>query len=75
MRRDLADEVEFQTLMWFDSLDAIITIVGKDYSISHVPFAARDVLSRFDERGALRSDRPSRAIAAKSNGCPSPASP
>jgi hypothetical protein len=52
MRRDLADEVEFQTLMWFDSLDAIITFVGKDYGISHVPFAARDVLSRFDERAA-----------------------
>jgi len=23
MKRDLGDEVEFQTLMWFDSLDAI----------------------------------------------------
>jgi uncharacterized protein YdhG (YjbR/CyaY superfamily) len=52
MRRDLADEVEFQTLMWFDSLDAIITFVGKDYGISHVPSVARDVLSRFDERAA-----------------------
>ena len=52
MRRDLDEEVEFQTLMWFDSLDAIIAFVGKDYSVSHVPSAARAVLSRFDERAA-----------------------
>ena len=52
MRRDLDEEVEFQTLMWFDSLDAIIAFVGKDYSVSHVPPAARAVLSRFDERAA-----------------------
>ena len=50
MRRDLDDEVEFQTLMWFDSLDAIKAFVGEDYSVSHVPPQARAVLSRFDER-------------------------
>ncbi len=52
MRRDVGDEVEFQTLMWFDSLDAIIAFVGEDYAVSHVPAAARAVLSRFDERAA-----------------------
>ena len=50
MKRDLGDEVEFQTLMWFDSLDAIKAFVGEDYSVSHVPPQARAVLSRFDER-------------------------
>jgi antibiotic biosynthesis monooxygenase (ABM) superfamily enzyme len=50
MKRDLGHEVEFQTLMWFDSLDAIITFMGEDYSLSHVPSAARAVLKRFDER-------------------------
>jgi hypothetical protein len=50
MRRDLADEVEFQTLMWFDSLDAIKSFMGDDFSASHVPLPARAVLSRFDER-------------------------
>ena len=52
MRRDLGDEVEFQTLMWFDSLDAVIAFMGPDYSLSHVPAAARAVLARFDERAA-----------------------
>lgn len=50
MRRDLRSEVEFQTLMWFDDLAAIRAFVGDDHEISHVPEAARAVLSRFDER-------------------------
>ena len=52
MRRDLGAEVEFQTLMWFDDLDTVRAFVGGDYEVSHVPAAARAVLSRFDERAA-----------------------
>jgi heme-degrading monooxygenase HmoA len=52
MRRDVDGEVEFQTLMWFDSLEAIKAFVGEDYSVSHVPPPARAVLSRFDERAS-----------------------
>ena len=52
MKRVAGDEVEFQTLMWFDSLDAIKAFVGEDYSVSHVPPHARAVLMRFDERAA-----------------------
>ena len=52
MRRDLGGEVEFQTLMWFDDLAAIVAFIGEDYAVSHVPAAARAVLSRFDDRAA-----------------------
>ena len=52
MRRDLDGEVEFQTLMWFDNLACIVAFAGEDYAISHVPDAARAVLSRFDVRAA-----------------------
>jgi antibiotic biosynthesis monooxygenase (ABM) superfamily enzyme len=52
MKRDLGDEVEFQTLMWFDSLDAIKAFMGQDYRVSHVPAAAQVVLSRFDKRAS-----------------------
>jgi antibiotic biosynthesis monooxygenase (ABM) superfamily enzyme len=52
MKRDLGAEVEFQTLMWFDSLDAIEAFMGEDYSVSHVADAARAVLSRFDSHAA-----------------------
>ncbi|MDQ3140132.1 MAG: antibiotic biosynthesis monooxygenase [Pseudomonadota bacterium] len=52
MRRDLGEEVEFATLMWFDDLESIRAFVGEDYAVSHVPAAAKAVLSRFDERAA-----------------------
>ena len=52
MKRDLGGEVEFQTLMWFDSLDAIIAFMGEDYAVSHVPAAAQAVLKRFDSHAA-----------------------
>jgi antibiotic biosynthesis monooxygenase (ABM) superfamily enzyme len=31
MRREVGGEVEFQTLMWFDSLEAIKAFAGEDY--------------------------------------------
>lgn len=52
MRRDLAGEVEFATIMWFDDLDAVKGFVGEDHEVAHVPAAARALLSRFDERVA-----------------------
>ena len=52
MKTDLGEEFEFVTLMWFESLDAIKAFMGEDYSVSHVPPAARAVLKRFDERAA-----------------------
>jgi antibiotic biosynthesis monooxygenase (ABM) superfamily enzyme len=50
LRRPLDDEVEFVTIMWFDSLDPIREFMGEDYEVSHVPPQARAVLARFDER-------------------------
>ena len=52
MKRELEGDIEFQTLMWFDSLDAIKAFMGDDYDVSHVPAVARAVLSRFDGRAA-----------------------
>jgi heme-degrading monooxygenase HmoA len=49
-RRTLGDEVEFVTVMWFDSLDAVRAFAGDDHEASVVPPAARALLSRFDER-------------------------
>ena len=44
------DEVEFVTIMWFDSWDAVKRFAGGDYERAYVPAAAREVLERFDER-------------------------
>ncbi|WP_199547759.1 antibiotic biosynthesis monooxygenase [Streptomyces sp. N35] len=61
LRRPLAEgegegeidgEVEFSTIMYFDSLDAVRQFVGDDYEVAHVPAEARAVLARFDERSA-----------------------
>ena len=50
LRRQLNDEVEFITIMQFDSLKAVKQFAGEDYEKSYVPDKARKVLSRHDER-------------------------
>jgi antibiotic biosynthesis monooxygenase (ABM) superfamily enzyme len=52
MRREVGDEVEFATIMWFDDLESIKAFMGEAYDVAHVPAAARAVLARFDERSA-----------------------
>ena len=49
-RRDLNNEVEFITIMWFDSVEAIKAFAGDDYEVAVVPPKAGAILSRFDER-------------------------
>jgi antibiotic biosynthesis monooxygenase (ABM) superfamily enzyme len=50
LRRNLGDEVEFITIMWFDSIEAIRAFAGEDYEVAVVPPKARALLSRFDAR-------------------------
>lgn len=52
LRRDVNDGVEFVTIMWFDSLDAVRKFAGKDYDVAVVPPEARKLLSRFDGKSA-----------------------
>jgi hypothetical protein len=49
-RRSLDNEVEFITVMWFDSIEAVRTFAGENYETSVVPPAARALLSHFDEK-------------------------
>jgi len=60
LRRKVGDEVEFVTIMSFDSLDAVREFAGEDYERAYVPEKARAVLSRFDQRAQhyeLRAER------------------
>jgi len=52
LRRDVDDGVEFVTIIWFDSLDAVRAFAGEDYEVAVVPPKARQLLSRFDSRSA-----------------------
>ncbi|MCP5368525.1 MAG: antibiotic biosynthesis monooxygenase [Hyphomicrobiales bacterium] len=60
LRRDGADEVEFVTIMTFESLDDVIAFQGPDYARCYVPDAAQKVLKRWDQVAAhyeLREQR------------------
>jgi len=48
LRRILGEEVEFTTIMWFDSIDSIRVFAGDNYEAAVVPPEARELLSRFD---------------------------
>ena len=52
LRHASSEEVEFVTLMWFDSLEAVGQFAGADYEVAVVPAAARNLLRRFDARSA-----------------------
>lgn len=47
--RDLGEEVEFVTIMTFDSLQNVIEFQGENYARAYVPDRAKAVLSRWDE--------------------------
>jgi antibiotic biosynthesis monooxygenase (ABM) superfamily enzyme len=49
LRRDQGKEVEFITIMTFDSLQNVIDFQGEDYQRCYVPDAAQRVLKRWDE--------------------------
>ena len=49
LHRDLGEEVEFMTVMTFDSIEDVVGLQGEDYERAYVPEVARAVLSRWDE--------------------------
>ena len=58
LRREGGDEIEFVTIMSFDSMDAVAEFAGDDPEAAYVPPKARAVLSRFDERSRHYEVRP-----------------
>ena len=48
LRRDLGNEIEFITILLFDSLDDIQALTGPDFETAVVPIERRRFLSRFD---------------------------
>ena len=52
LRRNHGDQVEFVTIMTFESLQSVIDFQGDDYERCYVPDAAQRVLSRWDQFSA-----------------------
>lgn len=50
LRRAAGRDIEFVTIMTFDSLDAVREFAGADYEAAVVPPQAQALLSRFDRR-------------------------
>ena len=63
LRRTVGEEVEFVTIMHFDSLDDVCAFAGDDYEVAVVPERARQVLSHFDERSQHYEVREERNVA------------
>ena len=64
-RRPVGTEVEFITIILWDSIDAIKAVAGTDYEVAVIPEERRQYLTRWDPRAthytvastdALRSD-------------------
>lgn len=47
-RRELADETEFITVMWFESLEDVIDFAGQKYEKAVVPATAQKMLTHYD---------------------------
>jgi antibiotic biosynthesis monooxygenase (ABM) superfamily enzyme len=54
MKRQINGEIEFTTVMWFDSLENIKSFAGDDYETAYIPERARAVLKRFDNKAIHR---------------------
>jgi len=50
LRRKVGSEVEFITIMLWDSIDAIRAIAGADYESAVIPEERRKYLSRYDAK-------------------------
>lgn len=50
--RETGAEVEFVTIMTFNSMDAVRAFAGEDFECAVVPPKARALLARFDKRSA-----------------------
>jgi heme-degrading monooxygenase HmoA len=52
LRREVGDEVEFITIILWDSIDSIRAVAGPDYETAVIPEERRRYLSRFDAKAA-----------------------
>jgi heme-degrading monooxygenase HmoA len=50
LRREDGEEIEFVTILWFESMEAVREFAGEDYETAVVPEKAQRLLARFDAR-------------------------
>jgi len=50
LKRELQDECEFTTIMWFETIDAVKAFMGEDYETAYVLPQAQQLLKRYDKK-------------------------
>jgi heme-degrading monooxygenase HmoA len=50
LRREAGDEIEFVSIMLWDSIDALRAVTGADYETAVIPEERRKYLSRYDAK-------------------------
>lgn len=48
LKREVANEVEFTTIMWFESIEAVKNFAGEDYEKAHIDPKVASLLIRYD---------------------------
>jgi len=49
LRRESGDEVEFTTIFWFESLEAVKSFAGPNFEQAVVPDQVKALMSRYEE--------------------------
>jgi hypothetical protein len=52
LKRDVGNEVEFTTIMWFENLEAVKKFAGEDYEKAHIDPVVAPLLLRYDPLSA-----------------------
>jgi antibiotic biosynthesis monooxygenase (ABM) superfamily enzyme len=52
LRREAGPEIEFITILLFESIDAIRAVAGPDYETAVIPQERREYLSRYDAKSS-----------------------
>lgn len=52
LRREAGAEIEFITILLFESIDAIRAVTGPDYETAVIPQERREYLSRYDAKSS-----------------------
>lgn len=50
LRREVEDEFEFTTIMWFENIASVKQFIGEDYETAYVLPQAQKLLLRYDKK-------------------------
>jgi len=52
LKLETENEIEFTTIMWFDTIDSVKEFAGEDYETAHIDPNVKPLLLRYDKKSA-----------------------